>query len=182
MLFKVEPNKSVRELNPELSVVEEFEKIPERNLEYIFLVYDYESPYRKLPLDQRKEKVAFKVGFKMEKGRRLLDKNARNIMNGKNVPTQKALEAFKELIYDSDRDTYQALEDLITNIRRELRTPSKGSQDMKHKAALAKDLPSLAQTKKQLAQILEKKDTTEDESEDENEKMSTLEMMNEGLL
>jgi hypothetical protein len=183
MLFKVEPGKSVRELNPELSSIKEFDKIPERNLEFIFLVYDYESPYRKLPLDQRKEKVAFNVGFKMEKGRRILDKNARNIINGKNAPTQKALIAFKELIYDSDRDTYQSLEDLIANIREELRTPSRGSQDMKHKAALAKDLPALAQTKKQLAQILEIKDTSENESEDDEEnKMSTLEMANEGLI
>lgn len=182
MLFRVEPKKSVRTLNPELESIEAFYKIPERNLEYIFLVYDYESPYRKLPLEQRKEKVAFMVGFKKEKGRNVLDKNARNIMNGKNAPTQKALEAFRELIYDSDRDTYQSIEDLISNIRRELRTPSKGSQDMKHKAALAKDLPALSQTKKQLAQILEIKDDVEEESEDENEKMSTLEMMNEGLI
>ena len=181
MLFKVDLNKTVKELNPEIEVINEFKDVPDRNLKYIFLVHDYESPFRKLPMDQRKEKVAFSVGFKVEKGRPVLDKNARNIMGGKNPKVERAIKAFKRLIYDSDRDTYQSLEDLISNIRVEIRAPGKSSQDMKHKASLAKDLPSLAQTLKQLAQILDIKETTEDESDNEEVQISTLEMVNEGL-
>ena len=183
MLFRIEFDKPVRETNPTIDMFEEFKDVPDRTLKFIFLVYDYETPFKKLPLDQKKEAVALRVGFKMEKDRKIFDKNARDIMNGNNRKANEALKKFKELIYDEDKETLRSLDDLISNIRVEIRAPGKNAQDMKNKAQLAKDLPALASTRKQLAQILEVKESDVEEEEDKDDtKTSTLELVNEGLL
>jgi hypothetical protein len=182
MLFRVDFTKTMFEVNPEMEMIEQFKEVPDRSLKYMCLMYDYESPYRKLPLSQRKDKVASMVGFKREKGRRLFDKNARDIMNGKNPKLEEAIKEFKTMIYDTDRETLQSLDVLIENIRTELKTPGKSSGDMKNKSALAKELPALASTKKQLAQILEIQGSGDVDEEEEESKMSTLEMLNQGLL
>jgi len=183
MLFRVDLTKSMFDINPGMKIIPEFVDVPDRNLKYICLVFDYESPYKKLPLKERKEKVAFRVGFKMEKGRRILDKNARDIMLCKNGKVERATKAFKELIYDSDRETYESLDQLIANIRDIIKVPSKSVQEMDKKATMAQKLPSLSQTKKQLAQILDVQDYLE-EDDDENQEgsISTLEMVNEGQI
>lgn len=184
MLFKVDLKKTILETNPDIETIEEFVDVPDRTLKYLFLVYDYETPYKKLPLEQRKEKVALKVGFKLEKGRNIFDKNARDVMNGNNKKANIALKAFKELIYDSDKETLKSIDDLMSNIREEIRTPGRNAADMKNKAALAKELTSLASTRKQLAQILEIQDISVEEEDEESSdnKVSTLELLNEGLL
>ena len=182
MLFRVDFDKPILETNPDMGIIPEFKDVPDRNLKYMCLVYDYESPYKNLPMKERKEKVAFRVGFKMEKGRKVLDKNARDIMNGNNPRLEKAIKAFKELIYDSDRETYESIDQLISNIRDFIKIPSKSAQEMDKKANMAQKLPSLSQTKKQLAQILEIQDKVVDEEEEVVEEISTLEMVNEGQI
>ena len=184
MLFKVDLDKSVKELNTSIDTIPEFQKISDRNLKYIFLVYDYDTPYKQLPIGQRKEKVALTVGFRLEKGRNIFDKNARDIMNGKNRPIERAIKAFKELIYDSDRETLQSIEDLINNIKDDIRNPGKNPKELKDKADLAQKLPVLSRTKKELAQILDVRDESplDEEDGEEQNQHSTLEMINEGIL
>ena len=73
----------------------------------------------------------------MESGtQRRFDKNAREIMGGKHPRTERGITAFKGLIYDDDRDTYQAIDDLITNIRNFIRTPDPKGMEMEKKARL----------------------------------------------
>lgn len=184
MLFKIDLDKKIRDLNPEIDIIPALKELSDRTLKYVFLVYDYKSPYRELPIKERKEKVGFLVGFKRETGKQnRFDKNAREIMSGRHPRTERAINAFKDLIYDSDRDTYQAIDDLITNIRDFIRTPDPKGLEMEKKAKLAKEIPSLSQTKKQLAQILEIKDKEySDEDDTGQEEISTLEMIHEGIL
>jgi hypothetical protein len=182
MLFNVDLDKPVRETNPEIDTIREFKDIPDRSLKYVFLVYDYKSPYRELPMQQRKEKVALMVGFKMETGRKMFDKNAREVLKEKNYAVERARKAFTELIYDQDRDTYQAIDDLINNTKDYIRKTSNIASEMDKKIKMAKELPALASTKAQLAQILDISDKIELDEEDEESQVSTLEMSNEGLI
>jgi hypothetical protein len=154
MLFKVDIRKPVRETNPEINAIEEFVDLSDRNLKYIFLVYDYDTPYKQIPIDERKKKVALDVGFKTEKGRDLFDKNARDILNGKIDSIEAAIKKFKSLIFDQDRETYISVSELIVNISNMIGTPTKNIAELEKKAKMAQQLTSLSQTKKQLAQIL----------------------------
>lgn len=182
MLFNVDFDKPVRDVNPEIDTIKDFKDIPDRSLKYVFLVYDYKSPYRELPIKQRKEKVAMAVGYRMEKGRNVFDKNAREVLNEKNYSVERARKAFQELIYDQDRDTYQSIDDLINNTKEFIRIKSIQAGELEKKIKMAKELPLLASTKKQLAQILEISDKIELEEEEEGMKISTLEMTNEDLI
>jgi len=181
VLFKVVAKVPVRESNPGIEAIEEFNDISDRNLRYIFLVYDYDSPFKQLPIDERKKKVALHVGFKTEKGRTMLDKNARDIMNDKVEYIQKETKKFKELLFDQDRETFISISELIVNISNFIRVPSKDAGELEKKAKMAQQLTSLTQTRQQLAQILGIRSETIDGQDEKKEeiRLSTLERFNE---
>lgn len=184
MLFKV-TDKDIRVDNPEIDAIPEFKALSDRNLKYIFLVYDYESPYRLLPLEKKKERVAHRVGFRLEKDGFRFDKNARDLMNGKNARINDAIRAFRDLLFDSDRETYQSVCDLITNIRDFIRQTSSSAGEYQKKVAMAEKLPRLEETKKSLAQILGiREEVVEDTSkkDEQLDELSTLDLVNQGDL
>lgn len=183
MLFKVTSN-PVRQDNPEIDSIPEFIGLSDRNLKYIFLVYDYKSPYREIPIDKRKERVAANpiVGFRMEKDGKRFDKNARDIFLGNVKSVNNAIAAFKNLQYDEDRETLDSVRQLISNIRDYLRVATGDSLDYERKIKMANNLVKLEQTKKDLALILDiRQDVDQHESSDEEE-LSTLDKLNQGLL
>lgn len=66
MIFKVKHDEKVRESNPGIDAIEALKDIPDRVLKYVFLMYDYDSPYSRLPESMRKEQVLINIGYTNE--------------------------------------------------------------------------------------------------------------------
>ena len=164
MLYKI-TEKPLEKENPELLVIPEFEKVQDKVLKWIFLVYDYEGPYRKLPIKQRRELAADKHLFSETKGRKF-DKWVEEMLLG-NVPeVNNAIAMFKELQYDDDRETLNAITLAIRDLRDMLGKPAKDFKDAKAKAELGKKIRELAEEKKMLEQIFELRGVDEDGDDD----------------
>ena len=63
MIYRVN-KEPLFEVNPGLQSNEIFADCTERELRYIFLLYDIESPYIKMGFKDRKEKAALEAGYR----------------------------------------------------------------------------------------------------------------------
>jgi len=117
MLFKI--NESLKDaegreffdLNPGAEAIPEFNSRSSRQMFFVCLVADRapDSPLRTLPEPQRRLKAAELVGFPTEDGKRL-DKNGRNVVNGKVPTVETAIAKYRELQYDPDKAELDAID------------------------------------------------------------------------
>ena len=63
MIFKIKHDEKVRDTNPGIEAIAEFEGVPDKVLKYTFLMYDYWSPYNRLPESIRSEQVLVNLGY-----------------------------------------------------------------------------------------------------------------------
>lgn len=103
MLFKVHHDKDFKEINPGHEAIPELERLTSKQLVFVALVADAESPLRTLPDKRRREEAARLAGYPMEEGNKRLDKNGRNLVDGKVPTVEAAIIAYKELQYDEQR-------------------------------------------------------------------------------
>jgi hypothetical protein len=155
MLFKVQKNKDVFTLNPELKAIAEFEPLTSRQMEYVILAYDYKTPFRKLAWDKRKEMAALEAGYKLEKEGKRLDMNGRNAIAGKNVAVDRARKKYQEIQKDEDYETLLGLNKLISDIRKLHTSSDKSLQELEKAVKMAIDLPKIIKAKKEIEEILE---------------------------
>lgn len=182
MTYKVSEN-NIFDDNPELKTVPEFANCTSQQMKYVVLAFDYGSPYKKLPAKSRKEKAAFRAGYKYEKGGKRLDMNARNVIAGKVRTVQAATAKFMELQYDEDRESYEAIKTLITDIRKLCSKQEKTLTEIEKAAKLAEKLPVLEKAKKELESLFNLRDSSHEEEEvqTEDETLSILDEINEEL-
>lgn len=114
MLFKLHYDKSPFELNEGLRAIKEFSYLTDRQFTAVALFADYESPLRKLPEAKRKEQAAIISGYPME-GKRL-DKNGRNFVDGKVKSIEVAIDKYREIQFDKDRETLLGIDRQIHEI------------------------------------------------------------------
>lgn len=167
MLFLLERDKPVLESNPQFKVFEDFEGCSDRELRYIALVYDYDTPLRSLPLNERKEYAADMSGFKREAGGRL-DKNARNTIGGGLPKVQKAIVKYNSLQYDQEKELLNALSVQINQVIDLMKKEDKKDTDWDLIKKLTPELPRMISQKKELEVVIgyrepEKKDELEGE-------------------
>lgn len=86
----------------------------DRQFTAVALYADYESPLRKLPDVKRKEQAAIISGYPME-GKRL-DKNGRNFVDGKVKTIEVAIDKYREIQFDKDRETLLGIDRQIHEI------------------------------------------------------------------
>jgi hypothetical protein len=134
MLFLV-TKKDVRVDNPELLSVPEFDPCTDRELKWIFLVYDFKTTYRQLSLSDRKEASAENryVGYKRESVSRM-DKSARNIMSvdlqKKHLPhIEPAIIAFKKMQRDIDREALETYDINLEHFMEQMKKPKITKED-----------------------------------------------------
>lgn len=167
MLFLLEKDKEVLESNPQFKIFEEFTLCSDRELRYIALVYDYDTPLRNLPIAERKEYAADMSGFKREAGGRL-DKNARNTIGGGLPKVEKAITRYNSLQYDQEKELLNALSVQINQVIELMKKEDKKEGDWELVKKLNPELPKMISQKKELEVIIgyrepEKKDELEDE-------------------
>ena len=156
MLFKVEFNKDVFELNPELKSIENFYHLTDRQMKYVILATDYKSPFRKLPIEGRKKEAALAAGYSLEKDGKRLDMNARDVIAGKNVKIEAAIRKYMEIQHDEDTETYKSICNLIEQVKNANNLENKSLADLKAVVEMnTGKLDKLMETKKKLEEILE---------------------------
>jgi hypothetical protein len=174
MLFKLAVDKSPFVLNDGLKAIKEFVCLSDRQFTAVALCADYQSPLRKLPEKQKREQAAIIAGWPME-GKRL-DKNGRNFVDGQVKSMEKAIQKYRAIDYDEDKEALEKLNKQIeNNIRAIAENKSEASfketvlkngqvittKDKKLEYELidkankfARELPDLHEAKKKLQDIL----------------------------
>lgn len=190
MLFKVEANKDVFELNPELKAITEFERLTDRQMKYVILATDYKSPFRKLTIDERKYQSALASGYKLTTDGKRLDTNATSLVKGKVGNVEAGIAKYRELQKDEDYETLLSLSSLIAQIREANNMPNKSMTDLKTVVDMnIGKLDKLIQTKKNLEDVLDMREDApidpqidpNDDSIDEST-LPLLAQINQGLL
>ncbi len=97
MLFKVTRNKLVRD-NPELAQFPEFVNCSDVELKYVFLMYDYKSPYRQQPESIRTRMVLQWLGIESNKMASWVE---RHVVNNKVI-----YDKLMELQFDDNMELY----------------------------------------------------------------------------
>jgi hypothetical protein len=178
MLFKISKKPLIEE-NPELKAIPEFADLSDRQLRYIFLVYDYKTPLRQMPLEKRKEEAAKTVGYKYEADGKRLDRNARNLIAGKVVSVENAIIKFLNIQRDEDRESLMAIDSQITQIKDFIKKPGKEAGELEKSVKLAKELPALYEVRNQLKAILNlREEEKEQQPEEFKRELSAIDKFN----
>lgn len=179
MLFKV-TDRPLIEDNPGIVSVPEFRDVPDRILKYIFLVHDFESPYRLIPSAKRKEKCVILAGFKMEPDGKRLDKNAREAIAG--TPQITALtKVFMELQEDDEKESLVSLREMIEDCNALLRKKNKNEKEMALALKVSDGLIEMTKNKRELEELIKSRGMiiSEDSGSDVSDKpISRLDQVN----
>jgi hypothetical protein len=157
MLFKLKQGEDIKELNNGIEILQEFKDITSKQLTVVALVADYDSPLRKLPERQRRERACILAGYPMEGTR--VDKNGRNVVLGKVESIEKAIVVYKGLQYDEEKEILaaydQQIADIIELMKREKPEDLKEAMALSEKAAkLSTQLPEIKEAKKKIQGLL----------------------------
>ena len=187
MIYKVTDG-DVFEDNPGLDSNEKFAKCTSRELKYIFLLYDFKSPYSKMSFNMRQEKAGIEAGFRKEKDGKRFDKNARQVIS--TTPTARvkaAIAEFKAIQSASNKDLaiLAAIDEQIEYIIGYLDNPtpageSKSQPDrIKKNIDIMQKLPQLLEVRKKIEVILE---LAAAEEEGSTKEVSTLDEVNQEII
>lgn len=178
MLYKVTKNDIFKD-NPDLEIIPEFASCTDRQLKYMMLVYDYESPLRQLPEEERKDKALRIAGYRKEKSGQW-DKNARLARDNKTKSIANALHVFNAMQVNSDRALLQGVRDQIEEIVEFLSKKGKSAGDMEKAIKFVESLPKLRQTRQELEEMLNVEDEPLIEEETQSVRsLSTLDKINQ---
>jgi len=156
MLFKVIASKDIFELSPELKSIVEFERLTPRQMTYVALVADYKSPFRKLPIEDKKLRAAATAGYQYEKDGKKPDKNMRSVMDDKVQNINAAIKKYNELQHDEDYETLMGVNKLIEDVREFNGKKDKTPRELEVAMNLTVGkLDKLLTTKKKIQEILE---------------------------
>lgn len=160
MLFKV-TQRDIFEDNPELAYNEVFSSLASKDLKYVFLAYDYLSPLRQMPIEQRKEKAAMDAGHAMEADGKRLNRRARDIVAGNKLKVQKAIEEFNTIQYDSDRELALSVASQIKQLQVFFSKEQKSAAELEKAMKMIKDMPEIVKKQKELEEVLKLREEVE---------------------
>lgn len=176
MLFKVEPNKPVVESNPEIANFSSLSECTDRELRWIFFVFDYETPLRKIPYEERIQKAADIAGFKREPSGRL-DKNARETVSFKIPRIRPAVNEFMGLQYDQEQELLSAYNAQIDQAIQLMKKENKSDKEWMIVDRTNKMIQGWIKSKKDLELTLGYRSEQQQEETPEDEPLSTLDML-----
>lgn len=183
MIYKIEKGKTVFESNEGLETNQLFAKCSDREMKYIFWVYDIDSPYVKMRFKDRQHKAGMEAGYKKEKDGKRFDKNARIAMFGGSPKVQAAIREFRK-IQIAGNTNYAVLNALTTQIERNITYIEEADAkemkvaDMIKLNQLANGLKDLIQTKVNIEDILNIDGGLDEEEDDMPEFLSVVDQMN----
>jgi len=182
-MFYLITQDDIRKDNPSIDAIPEFAKCNDRELKYVVLTYDYDSPYKKLKFADKQKRAAIAAGYKKELNRDILDRNARITTTGSNPKVQAAIRAFKDIQRDINKDILNAYDNQIEQFIQKTAEPKETDSDWKLALAITKALPALLKSRKEILEILEmREDDERDESINQVVELSTLDKHNQEII
>lgn len=181
-MWKFRKGETLRESNPGIDAVPVFTTLTDKHLLYVYYVYDWNAPYFKAKLKDKKMMAARDAGLGFESKENRPSKYTRDIMNLKNHKVNEGISRFNMLqrATDQDRALLEALQAQIYEIMDKVGTPSDSVDDLKKTVFLSKALPDLVKQRKEIAEIVGLRDLAVSSEEDDIEKeLSTLDELNE---
>lgn len=157
MHYKIISGQDIFELNPGLRAVDKFGRLTSTQMTYVCLVMDNsnDNPIRTLEGERRREKAAKLAGYSMtESDGKRINKNVREIIDGKVTSINEAIEAYKELHYNEEEGILYSMSSQISQIKIFLDKPNKKASELERSIKLAEKLPDLIKAKKELEQLL----------------------------
>jgi hypothetical protein len=149
MVFKIEKDKTVFQSNPELQNFECLSLCSDKELKWLFWVYDYETPLRKMPHEKRIYKAADLVGLPKDKEGRLIP-SARDILALKSPKLRNALKEFNILQFDQEKELIVAFDEEINQIIEMIRKSDKTDKEWSFVKDFNFQIPKIIKAKKEL--------------------------------
>lgn len=177
MLFKLS-KADIREDNPNIDSIVAFQDLTSRELKYIFLVYDFDSPLRQLTLKDRKEQACENAGYRRENAKRM-DKDARNVMNGKIKRVEKAIPVFKSMLRDLDMEALAAFDTNLENYIAQIKIKPTSKEEWDINTKVTAQYEKLLSARKRIIDNLNLRADYVEEEEVFDEELSTLDRYNE---
>ena len=188
MIFDVAQPELLRANNPSIDSIPAFVDLTNRQLTYIFLAFDFNTPLRTINPKDRKQTAAILAGYKMQKDGKRGDKNMRMVVAGEVDPVERGIESFRAIQGDQDRDTLDAFDHQMEQFRVALRSDPIGGTAQQIKAdreirlKIQKELVSLSRLRKDLIRELDIKELSEDQEDDNVKKLCTLDRVNQEII
>lgn len=145
--------------NIEFAAVPEFERLSERQMRYVMLVDWFGSPLRFMRLEDRKHRAAVMAGYKFESDGTRLDKNARNVLAGKDLSIEAARGVMQNIQYSSEGAIKGAIDNQIDEIVNFFNKPDKTAVEMEKAVKMMTQLPAILETRKKIMELLNFRDT-----------------------
>ena len=173
----MQSEKDIRETNPGISAIPEFEGAHDKVLKYVFLMHDYDSPFWGIPFRSRKYRVMRALGYNTEP-------SANVFLNRHKEDLKKAEDYFigmrKE---DMEKMVIQSFDEQLEEWSKLL---SKKNKTSEQKAEVLKVMPQIKNLMAQREGLIEKvrnryEDLVDDSSDVSGEKIpkTALEIANE---
>ena len=184
MIYKIEKGTSVFKSNEGLDSNAVFSQCVDRELKYVFLLHDIDSPYIKMRYKDRVLKAAAEAGYRKEAGGKRFDKNARAVISGGSARVKAAITEFLK-IQKASNTNYSVLTNITTQIDRTMTyleskdISSMTVKEMLELNKLATSLQDLIATKINIEAILNIDGSGEDDEADKiPEHLSMLDQIN----
>lgn len=167
MQYKLKHGEDPFESNPGLHAIAEFECLTPRQMFFVILVADssFDNPLKTFPDRIKREKAAKICGWPQDTNGRELDRNGRDVVNGKIESVEKAIEKFRYLTFDEDKENLRAVEQQIAEARDFMQKIKKVKDDPKLEADLidkglkiGTSIEKLMESKKNLIKTIQLKE------------------------
>lgn len=154
MIYKV-TQKDIRETNDTVDAIAAFALCTSRELKYVFLTFDFDTPFRQLTFEDRRLKAALEAGYRMEKTRDYPDKTTRKLLNGGYPKVEDAINAFKGLRRDIDRETLESYNTQLEQFVEYSKQPKESHKDWEVAMKINKGIFELLKLRKSIVEILD---------------------------
>lgn len=176
MLVRVVHNKSIFEENPEISAIEDFSVLTERQMKYVALLCDYRSPFRQIPAEDRGLMVAKEVGYKTDSNGKVFGDTLKMVRGG-NKKINDAIRKYVELQYDEEHE-------ILISYRKTLRSLAETMVNSKGRDMMdfVKTLPDIIRSKRELEDLIFlPAELEEQDDEDYLEALSLVDLVGIGM-
>jgi hypothetical protein len=158
MIFKVVHGKKIREVNDSIDAIPEFNSCTDKVMKYIVLMYDYFSPYSRLPFEQRKEQVLISLEY-------VNKSTIGTFFSRYKSALKKGIAKYIEIQYDEDMESLIAMKAQMAEWREVLKKNNKTEKEADRAVKIFKDMPSHAKKIKELEEIVGYREKFESDEE-----------------
>lgn len=167
MIFKVVHSVPLRETNDNIDAHPKFKDVDDTLLRFVFLLYDYTSPYSRIPLSIREEQVFVACG--------LNDKTAISKFKAKYAKQMPSIkDAFNKLQHNAEYEALDACKAQVGFWNELLKKENKSEKELDIAFKIVDKLPTFLERIKKLEEIVGYREIYENEAEDDSTSLESF--------